>query len=141
MTLEEARADIERRFTVHPTIGDQSVSPTGEPYVVVTTGGPRDEGDTSRCMATSEAAAIDLWHEAMVAYVSGKGGTLYWRTVPVVDFFEYRPVSDEDFSVIGSRKLWLVYSRFLISEKPQRRRISIQERGYRTIPAVPIMQG
>jgi hypothetical protein len=119
MTLEELRADIEARLPVHPECGNYYQTATGEPYIEVVIGGEKAEGQQSHAWATSEQSAVRLLHEALVRYVDGKTGTLYWRIPPETDCMQFRSLDDEHFKSWGPSSLWLGYARLLVSDKPQ----------------------
>lgn len=103
MTLDEAIKLVESRFIVGPA-GNYSEAPTGEPYVTIVGGGIKEEGELFPCYFLSEAFAIQFWLDAVNKYSEGKSGTLYWRVKP---------------EMMGRKKVWLIYSRLLISDKPQ----------------------
>lgn len=98
-----------------PTVGYWSV--TGEPYVTMTNGGIKLEGEMYPAFAWSRATALRAylaWCEdyaadqqragAMPAPVVPPARSLYWRCYPTI--LEY-----DDGT-------WTVYSRLLISDKP-----------------------
>jgi len=119
MTLDELRADIERRVPVHPECGDYAQAATGEPYVEVVIGGERKDGGGMPAYATSEQHAIRLLHEALLNYIGAHSGTLYWRIFPEVASYEWRRFDDWAFDLMGSRTFWAGYARLLVSDKPQ----------------------
>ena len=107
MTLDEARAELESRFIV-ADVGNNYWAATGEPYVVIVSGGIKEEGCPVVCLCSSEAHAIRLWRDAVNEYAKEKSGVLYWRTPPQL---ERRKIARDFF--------YVVYSRLLISDKPQ----------------------
>jgi hypothetical protein len=127
VTLDEARRQFESRFEVWHEIGDHSLSPTGEPYVEVCSGGVKGDAERIAAVGTSEAAAIKLWLQAANEYADGKTGTLYWRVVPEIDSINVtlegydsdHGLTDELRDAYYKRKNWIAYSRFLISDKPR----------------------
>ena len=105
--LEEASAELESRFIV-ALVGNNYQAATGEPYVVIVSGGVKEEGCPVVCWCSSEDHAIRLWRDAINEYAKEKSGVLYWRTPPQLD---RRKIARDYF--------YVVYSRLLISDKPQ----------------------
>lgn len=83
-----------------------STSPTGEHYVVLESSGPRDIGirrlPANACPSRQDA--VDSYLNALQALADAKSGTAYWRRHPEVEPFYHG---------------WTVYSRILISDKPE----------------------
>lgn len=103
LDLEKARMSMQRRFKLGPS-GDWRESATGEPYREVCSGG-------LGCPAwfTDPELAIKSWCEAVDAYAKNTlATTLYWRILPELG---ERHADGET--------LYAVYSRFLLSDKPQ----------------------
>lgn len=116
MTLDDAVKVFEgdrRVVDGHPT----TMSQTGDEYVTICSSGLKqavggcDGGVTDEFAHISEEDAIQAWLISVQAYYAAdKRGTIYWRIRPEV----------------GNKKsLWSVYSRFVISGKPE---ISFEER-------------
>ncbi len=105
MMLDEARADLEARFPPHPDIGNNRLAATGEPYVIITNCGLKQEG--ASCPAhVSEEFAVNGWFHSVNHYAMPKFGfPLYWRVPPQIER--------------DDKGGWRVYSRLLISDKPQ----------------------
>jgi hypothetical protein len=84
--------------------GNFSQAPTGEPYLTVTSGGVKPEGEPAYYYPEKKQA-IATWFECFKAFcqLSGSGYNLYWRRKP------FLAEIDGKFSV---------FSRFLISDKP-----------------------
>jgi hypothetical protein len=128
MKLEDARADIERRFTMGPQ-GNYRYAATGEEYVQVSTGGLQKEGRRGPGYYSTPAGAVRAWRDAVLKYaklcdsqISSK--TLYWRNPPELDSQDYISVegstsNDKAYREACTITLWRVYSRLLISDKPQ----------------------
>jgi hypothetical protein len=124
MTLDEARAELEAWGATCAEIGNYSQAATGEEYVVIVSGGMKDEGERCPCFCRSEADAVRLWRDAINAYANGKSGTLYWRAAPemhstVMRVDNYDELSPDIQQWFGKETFWVVYSRLLISDKPQ----------------------
>jgi hypothetical protein len=150
MTLDEARQELECRFTIFPDIGNYALAATGEPYVEVVSGGATCEGDRLPCICSSPDIAIRMWLVAALEYTKSRYGTLYWRKVPELNSVtflseDYQELSSDLRECWGKHTFWFVYSRFLISEQPRTgpavidhlHRPSVQEIGYAPIRAVP----
>ncbi len=103
MTLDEARKKIEENWTPHPQLGDNARAATGEPYVTIVSGAIKKEGDIAPFYATQDEA-IAQWFATVLHYGSNRSGTLYWRCYPELE---------------RDDKTLCVYSRLLISDKPQ----------------------
>lgn len=100
--LAAAVQDVERSAkSVHPEVGNYYLAPTGEPYIELCNGYIRPEGAPAfRCGTAEEAIAA--WRNGVLAYVSQRGGALYWRCRPVLDRYDNG---------------YVVYSRLLVSHK------------------------
>jgi len=149
MTLDEARASIEDGFKIGP-IGNYWQAPTGEPYVEVLSGGAKTEGANCPCLCASPELAIKFWLEAMREYAPpADRKTLYWRVPPEMSEHAILPVNPDgsftggkEMRAMMTRKVYYVYSRVLVSDKPQiqpatlPRRVSVQDAGYLRVGAV-----
>lgn len=96
MTLAEALLEFESGFTVHREAGipvgdydgprDMNTAPTGEPYVTLTSDGPRDTNEPVPCWYDNEELAAAVWLSAAKHY--GTTGpceharNLYWLERP-----------------------------------------------------------
>lgn len=113
MTLVDVRGEIERRFAAHPEVGNYNQSPTGEPYVVIghqsrgcpEVAGTIEEGAVGENVVDEEFAYLDAM-SAFNEYADGRCGTLYWRVHPRLEWNE-------------AHNRCRIYSRLLISDKPQ----------------------
>jgi hypothetical protein len=131
MTLDETVAEFEKGFTLGPE-GNYRFAATGEEYVVVCTGGVKPEGECSPVFCGSPELAVVLWLQAAVAYAKLRmvtavsGFTLYWRIRPELDGAYFLAVDENGRTKLRlsdrkfyTRKLYRVYSRFLVSDWPQ----------------------
>jgi hypothetical protein len=126
MTLDDARASFEDGFRLGPR-GNYSHAPTGEPYVTVCAGAIKAEGELSPCMCSSPELAIKLWLQTAREYAPPSDRkTLYWRELPVLDEGYMLRVAPDGSSELDASlrrastiKVYAVYSRFLVSDKPQ----------------------
>lgn len=115
--LDAATAAFEKGRRIHPEDGDNAESATGEPYIVITTGGPKVEGQSPGAFATDSARAINMWRQEIERYAAARAGILYWRIRPIIESETYVPKDDPD--VVGFElEVWQVYSRLLISAAP-----------------------
>lgn len=120
MTLDEAVAELERGFA--PEDGPAySTGPTGEPYVIIVSGGKKTEGESAACLCFTQEKAIELWLDAAKKYVarvrSDRVGLLplFWRVRPEIDSSEvHMPDPSQEGVPLKPRTVWLVYSRLLI---------------------------
>lgn len=127
MTLDEARTKVESWFTVWPEQGNYHQAATGEPYVVVVSGGLADEAERIPVLCATPEIAIRLWFQAMFDHTIGRiGQTMYWRTAPELDesyFLAVEPDGssslDREMRAMLTRKYYTVYSRLLVSDKPR----------------------
>jgi hypothetical protein len=104
MTLDEALEHLSGIFAFAPGIGDAALAPTGEPYIVICSGGEKKEGGCPPLLCRDKETAIRLWHEAILIYGFGRRWqNLYWREKPHIE------------TVYGD--WYYVYSRLLISDK------------------------
>jgi hypothetical protein len=140
VTLDEARADLEAMFLSGPSTKCYKAM-TGEHYVEVVSGGVKEEGERYPILCATPELAVSYWFTAAVEYAMNvsmdyyltqndpifdhdrykrHGFTLYWRIVPELDevtlVLADCPVREK---VWMQRKFWYVYSRFLVSKKPQ----------------------
>jgi hypothetical protein len=129
MKLEAARSLVDSWFAIGPQ-GNHSKAPTGEYYIEIVSGGFRlYEAEHQPCGASclSEETAVDLWLQAVRDYAADKSGTLYWRIPPEMGEVMLLQVKDNgerftmarDGFVIKPYRYYRVYSRLLISDKPQ----------------------
>jgi hypothetical protein len=124
MTLDEARRELECRFAVHPEIGNNALSATGEEFIVILSGGMKEEGDPLPIICSSPEIAIRMWLDAVLKYAESKHGTLYWRIPPELESVtyvseNYSQLPEDTRDAWAKHTYWVVYSRFLISDKPQ----------------------
>jgi hypothetical protein len=123
--LAAARGKFEGYFDLGP-IGHTWIAPTGEPYVVICSGGMKEEGQHTPALCSSAELAVKLWFEAAMEYarsiaVLGRY-TLYWRIVPELNNYSILPATSAEWSkeqrdaMIST--VWMVYSRLLISAQP-----------------------
>lgn len=84
--------------------GNFSQAPTGEPYLTVTSGGVKPEGEPAYYYPEKKQA-IETWfsHFRSLCRLARSGSTIFWRRKPFL-------------AEINGR--FSVFSRFLISEKP-----------------------
>jgi hypothetical protein len=123
MTLDEAIAQFVRPFPpTSPKGAQDKVAPTGEPYVIITSGGQKEEGEAFPAVCRDEETAVRLWLEAVHAYAKpllayhlrdGKP-RLYWRTYPEMKRF-HMTIADERQTHREAGVWYTVYSRLLIS--------------------------
>jgi hypothetical protein len=107
--LAAAVAEFEAELTIGPD-GSGRLSATGEEFVACTQFGRRAEATPSGLSPTAEHA-IDAWKKAATSiFDRDDGSVLYWRVRPEIEYF---PPSRR--GAAG----WRIYSRFLISSKPQ----------------------
>jgi len=132
MTLAEAVAAFEKDFAVSDEAGlvddklperrDMSRAPTGEPYVVMTSGGPKAEGDRMPAWFATEDLAAEAWLTQMWRYSDGRGGkVLFWRERPELAQGEFVAIdqagmmNDPRTRADITLRLFAVYSRLLVS--------------------------
>ena len=110
--LIKAKKELEFSFNIGP-IGNSSVSPTGEPYVEICSGGIRKEYEEIPAWFSFPKLAVEFWKRAVTEYTDGvvesENKTIYWRVFPELC----------EWPVISVRTLYSVYSRLLISSKPR----------------------
>lgn len=82
--------------------------PTGEPFVVIASGGGKPEGEPFPQWYDHEDEAIGAWAKSVRDYANGKGRCLYWRQAPEMTI-GYGGSSVPRLSV---------YARLLVSDKP-----------------------
>ena len=164
MTLDEARLQIETWFKLGPQ-GNYAQAPTGESYVEVLSGGVKDEGEHIPLLCSSPELAVELWRKAMFAYAGppDKGKTLYWRIPPEMNGqwimridASLEVARSKEMRRMLSRRMYVVYSRVLVSDKPRIQpavkssrkpkrphdpvtgeRLSVQDYGYKRSSVVP----
>ena len=132
MTLEQAAAEFESGFIVHPEVGcpnadyegplDMSKAPTGERYEIVCSGCILDDGEAPAIWYANQHFAISDWLGTAKGYAGERGGRhLYWRRKPEWVEAEFVPV--DQVAAINSDalkrcmriKIGYVYSRFVVS--------------------------
>jgi len=109
--IDEILSYMESRFPVgEPKLG--AFAANGEPYVSLTCGGIKPEGDLSPTFSSSWLKAKEHYIKEFDKYCEGKCGTLYFRMTP-------RGVSREMHSHLkyGHRYV-AICSRILVSDKP-----------------------
>ncbi len=109
---------MEKRFPVGMST-DGYLSVTGDPYVVLTSGGIKLEGKAINqdALASTEKEACRLFIREFNKFAEGKTGTLYWRNKPhsaVISSDLSGAVSPFDDGV----GRFYIRARFLISNKP-----------------------
>lgn len=110
MTLEEAVAEIESKFTCVDG-PPYAWGPTGEAYVVVSSTIELSMVPLDK----AEQTLIKVWQRDFWWYAHNKEGTLYWRVRPEIEEgTETNPI------IISSSPtpIMTIYSRLLISSKP-----------------------
>lgn len=87
------------------------MSQTGEPYIILVSGGIKQDGDRFPVLCATVDIAVFLWLVAATYYCEGKLGTLYWRV---------RPELNSVLVTLNGRieERHVIYSRLLVSEKP-----------------------
>jgi hypothetical protein len=138
--LDEAVDAFEAKFTriVH---GNYAYAPTKEKYVEILSGQAADKSWFCYCLTPEYA--IEMWKVQISDYASSRSGTLFWRVRPEIDHWDCALRGDAlNSHPVEFLRVWKVYSRLLISDKPETvpailpPRVGIQERGYAAIPAV-----
>jgi hypothetical protein len=90
-----------------------SLAETGEEYIVIASGGIKEQGKCFPALCNTVEGAVRLWLSTALEYAKGKEGTIYWRHLPMVDAIEH------------NGDIWFaVYSRLLISDKPITHRVA-----------------
>ncbi len=87
---------------------------TGERYVSIVSGGQMEEGEVVPAFATSPSVAIELWLDAAMKYAKTRSGVLHWRSKPKLTESKLFWADGLD----DSKTVYVVFSRFLISDKP-----------------------
>lgn len=102
--LDHVTKQFESQFHVYPVDGNHLLSATGEEYIEVVAGQiGRAEGQSIPAWPTA-AEAVKAFEQSL-AHFNGATGILYWRKRPEIERHEGQ---------------WKVYSRFLISDKPDK---------------------
>jgi hypothetical protein len=166
MTLDEARAQFESLFLLGPQ-GNYFYAATGEPYVEFVTGGVKAEGERTPLLCASPELAVWHWFKGATDYAMDQcmdyyldhpdsvfdadrykrhGFTLYWRVVPELESYDIIGADcvelSKEMRAAMTQTIYKVYSRFLVSNKPQiqpatlPRRVSVQDAGYMRVGAV-----
>jgi len=112
--LAAAVSEFESGLRIGPD-GDSGLAVTGEPFVACSLAGRYDEGELLP-MGPTAFAVIDQWLVAARAlFRINENSVLYWRTRPEIQFQPYTPARPP----FSEREAgWMIYSRFLISDKP-----------------------
>lgn len=145
MGPDEALIEVQNRFIVHEEIGmpitsygnddsehetgarNFSLAPTGERYVIVTSGGVKSESEPITVMFSNADRAWRWWYYAVLDYaetiapeVDWPNLHLYWRMKPEFEADEYVSVKQAQRLQRGEPlfnvRLGTVYSRLLISK-------------------------
>jgi hypothetical protein len=137
MTLDEAVKAIEDRFVCLDGPAD-TFAPTGEQYLAVCSGGLKHEGGSVPALCTTPEIAIALWlrevktlgeriaeEESVTTIASAENPLgqrqthlrLYWRIRPELGDDLIRINPDTEFA--RDERVYLVYSRLLITAKPE----------------------
>ncbi len=134
--LAQYIAEIEHEIAWEDWSGDlgsvelNSTAPTGEPYITITQGGEKPEGESSPFICTSPEAAISRWSLEVMGHIqrAPKGARLYWRSKPdCIEFSILRDVRGladarrRGFKVKAQdfdQSFYSIWSRLLISDKP-----------------------
>ena len=122
MTLDEALKEVESRYKC--VDGDPyHICQTGDSYVVLCSGGLKDEGKPCPAYYSTPDLAIKAWLDAFNNYSKGLKGVLYWRVRPEIMKDEVIPANAIDWpkgAVVASTVMWyVVYSRLVISDKEE----------------------
>lgn len=99
---------------IWPTVGNHTLSPTGEEYIEIVSGaiirpGQTDSEISPNWLWPTDDQAITAWFDTACQYARakaqkyGRSAVLYWRILPEIDVL---------------RGEWKTYSRLLISGKP-----------------------
>jgi hypothetical protein len=137
MTLEQAAAEFESSFIVHPEVGcpnadyegplDMSRAPTGEPYATILSGAQARDGEAVPIWYTDITMAAQDWIDMARHYANGGasgeplGTHLYWRDKPRWVEAEFVPVdqaaamNDAVLRIFTPMKIGFIYSRFVVS--------------------------
>lgn len=138
MTLAEAVAAFERDFAVSDEAGlvdeklperrDMSRAPTGEPYIILASGGLKAEGDRMPGWFATEDLAAEAWLTQAWRYADGiletgvKGSPLFWRERPTLLTGEFvaldqaAMMNDPRTRSEITLRLFAVYSRLVVSK-------------------------
>jgi len=126
--LDQAVEEFERGRDIYPDVGDYSLCPTGEPYLVFTCGGVKQDGERSKVFCTTAESAIQYWIAEFEKYAANHSGRLYWRCRPEIEVARCRPEIEVARYIptglphptpVGlTVEFWQVYGRACISSKP-----------------------
>lgn len=124
--LAKARSDVESMFKLGPS-GNYYFAATGEEYIELCSAGYKNEGDSIPAWFSTPDMAIEFWKRAVIEYaasVDGEAKTLYWRVPPELGEWagislDAADITEPSIRDACTRKLYTVYSRLLISSKPQ----------------------
>lgn len=113
LSFEENFANVEE--------GDSAIARDGQPFIEISSGGLRLEGQSMDVWCTTKQAAVRLWYQAVIDYANERGGTtLIWRRKPEMSGENGRgaPLMVDTFDVEHqgprARSLYCVYSRLHI---------------------------
>lgn len=82
-----------------------NLSVTGEPYVILTSGGIKAEGGPYPTRPNTRGEAVMQYLASVKVFAAGQTGKLYWRVPPSLHY-------DDSWGC------WQAYSRLLISDTP-----------------------
>jgi hypothetical protein len=139
MTLAEAVAAFEKDFAVSTEVGmadeslpgrrDMSRAPNGQPYIALTSGGVKAEGDRMPAWFASEELAAEAWLTQAWRYADRIiepgtiGSPLYWREKPELMLTGEFVAIDQAGMMNDPRtrseitlRLFAVYSRLVVSK-------------------------
>lgn len=111
--MAELEAYMTQRFPASPAIGKMHCASTGDPYVVLSCGGVKQQGEPHGVFTTHVADAIEIFKAEFDKFSADQRGTLYWRRKPEVVASHY-----PDRFVGGYNSYYCVNARFVISDKP-----------------------
>jgi hypothetical protein len=108
MNLKEAQSTFESQFKTVVRGGVSARAPNGEPYICVTGGGIKPEGEPFPVKFAFEELAAKWWLNAANEIADGKLNTLYWRHEPEWE------LEKRGKGPIGANHTYgIVYSRFV----------------------------
>jgi hypothetical protein len=108
MNLKEAQSAFEGQFKTVVRGGDSATAPNGLPYICVTGGGIKREGEPFPVKFAFEDLAAKWWLDAANEVANGKMNTLYWRHEPEWE------LEKRTKGPVGLTQLYgIVYSRFV----------------------------
>jgi hypothetical protein len=98
---------------VYPEMGNRHQCPTGDPYITLTIGGVKVQGDKHKLWATDIGAAEEFFKRQFDQYAAGKNGVLYWRRHPEVSMQSY-----QNHFTGGMESYMTITARMVISDQP-----------------------